>query len=229
MSSFLSSLRGVRTNVLGQVVDIPKHLRKDEQHDPIKVLVLRQDRPGQEEIYYVRADGTFSIEGLTVGSHIVQLACNRFEFAKVRIDVSKSGKMRAIAMVPSSHPSLYSSEEERKAAVASVDGFGFVKQNIPVEPILKIRPLNALNYFEVVPPMDYLGLLKNPMVIMLVVGVLVSVVFPKLVDPEAMKEAQKSMSQGEGSFRDLMNNLNGAAETTAANAITGQKKKPKKD
>jgi len=195
-------------------------------NDPIKILVLRQDNPYEEELYYVRGDGSFSIENLTPGSHLLQLVSTRFEFSKIRVDVAKSGKMRAIAMIPSNHPSLLSPEERQ--AAPSVDGFGFVKQAIAVEPVLRIRPLSTNNYFEVIPGFDYFSLLKNPMVIMVVVGVLFSVVFPKMVDPELMKEAQKSIGQSENDFRNILGNLNTDQQQTQVTSEEKPKKKQSK-
>ncbi|KAG2375174.1 hypothetical protein C9374_010178 [Naegleria lovaniensis] len=219
----------ITATLLGQVVDIPKNMKKDDQQDPIKILLLRQDSPSREDVYFVRADGSFAIEGLTPGSHILQLVCHRFEFAKIRIDVSKSGKMRGVMMIPSNHPSLLTEEERKSGAAQSLDGFGFVKQGIQVEPVLRVKPLTVLNYFEVVPGFDYFGILKNPMVIMLVVGVLISVVFPKLIDPEAMKEAQKSMSQSESEFKNLLGGLNTQISNQAASPSSSSKKKSKSE
>lgn len=216
------------TILLGQVVDIPKNMKKDDQQDQIKILLLRQDSPSREEVYFVRADGSFTIEGLTPGSHILHLVSHRFEFPKIRIDVSKSGKMRGVGMIPSNHPSLLTEEEKKSGAAQTLDGFGYVKQGIQVEPVLRVKPLNMLNYFEVVPGFDYLGILKNPMVIMLVVGVLISVVFPKLIDPEAMKEAQKSMGQSEAEFKNLLGGLNAQISSQSASTSSSGDKSSKK-
>ncbi|KAL9658580.1 hypothetical protein ABK040_006117 [Willaertia magna] len=183
----------------------------------IKITLLRQDNPNEEELYFVRSDGTFTIEQLTPGSHLLQIYSSYFEFPQIRIDVAKSGKMRAISFIPSNHPSLLSPEEKQQPQ-QGFDGFGYVKQFISVEPYLKIKPLNAAHYFEQVVPFDFLSLLKNPMVLMVGFGLLVSFVFPKMIDPQALKEAQKSMNQGESEIKGLFSGLTGQEE--------GSNKKP---
>jgi hypothetical protein len=134
---------------------------------------------------------------LTPGSHLVDIVSTEWIFPQIRIDVSgKSGKLRAFQLIPkASNP-------------ATNEDFTYLRQQIQTNP-LKIQPLSRADYFEKREPFNPYVWLKNPMVLTLVVGVGMAYIFPKIVDPEAMKEAQDQMSQSETDFKSLFSGAKG--------------------
>lgn len=67
---------------------------------------------------------------------------------------------------------------------------------------LKLTTLSKIEYFSKPAPFDLWSLFMNPMGIMVILGI-VMMILPKLVDPEALKEAQETFQQGEDSVRAL--------------------------
>ena len=48
---------------------------------------------------------------------------------------------------------------------------------------------------------DIMSLVKNPMIIVLVVGFAIAFLAPKLIDTEALKEASETVKEGESAIR----------------------------
>jgi hypothetical protein len=128
---------------------------------------------------------------LTAGTHIVDFYSTNYVIPQIRIDISgKSNRYRAFAMIPSTPAN-------------GIEGFGFVQTPITTEPIMHIKPIAPMEYFEKEEPFDPFSMLKNPMVITMIVGLGIAFLAPKLVDPETMKEAQATMSQSESELKNM--------------------------
>jgi len=159
---------------------------------------------GGEELAFLRSDGSFTLHSVQPGTHILDFTLGNFILPQVRIDISlkKRGKIRA------------SVSENGKIEV------------LPY-PLL-LDPRGKAKYF--VPREEYsmLGMLKNPMVIMMLVVGVMAFVLPKLADPEQMKEQMQQLSGDNGqppSISGLWNQLQEGAEPPAPQRRVESKKK----
>jgi len=134
-----------------------------------KVLVNDGEMMG-----FLKSDGTFAVNSVPSGSHLVEVVSPNYVFEKVRVDITKGGKIRA-----------------RKA--------NFVQPNaVHVVPYpLRFFADGQAPFFEIRETWKITDVLFNPMVIMMVLPVLFLFVMPKLLanaDPETQKEMQSSMN-----------------------------------
>jgi hypothetical protein len=149
---------------------------------------------------------------LTAGTHYIDFYSTNYILPQIRIDISgKTNRYRAFAITPS-------------APSGSIEGFGYVQTPISAEPLIHVKPLSTAEYFEKEESFDPLSLLKNPMVITLIVGLGIAVLAPKLVDPEAMKEVQASMSQNEADLKNVFSSLTTKDQQSNQSTKTGSKK-----
>eukprot|EP00667_Euglena_gracilis_P015897 EG_transcript_16558 len=129
---------------------------------------------GGEQVTFFRGDGSFEIHGLPPGTHLLDFNVPRFVFPQVRVDLSrkKKGKVRA------------SVAEDGKVETIKY-------------PLL-LEPKAVAQFF--VPREEYsmMGMLKNPMVIMMLVFGAMAFLMPRLTDPEQMKEQMQQMGMDNG-------------------------------
>ena len=129
---------------------------------------------------------------------MIDVISTHYIYPQIRIDVSsKSNKARAFRLVP------------RASNPMTSEDLTYMREPLSVNPLIQIVPLTEAQYFEKREPFSVLPLLKNPMVLMLIVGVGMAYIFPKVVDPEAMKEAQATLSSSESEFKNLLGGLKG--------------------
>jgi len=132
-------------------------------NDDVATLSLQGD---YSDRYYAtsRKDGSFTFFNLPSGAYLMQVHASNWTFIPIRVDVSKSGLIKASKI---STPST----------------------NIPHP--LKIEPDFRADYFMVREGFNVGSLLKNPMIIMMGVTFLMIVVLPKLMsgmDLEGMQQ-----------------------------------------
>uniref|UniRef100_A0A7S1J7N9 ER membrane protein complex subunit 7 beta-sandwich domain-containing protein n=1 Tax=Eutreptiella gymnastica TaxID=73025 RepID=A0A7S1J7N9_9EUGL len=129
---------------------------------------------GGERFAYVQNDGSFEMPMVPTGSHLLDFDVPNFVFNQVRIDMSKKkrGKIRATV-----------SESGRIETVAY--------------PLL-MEPKSKATYF--VPREEYnmSGILKNPMLLMMIFFGVMAFALPKMADPEEMKAQMKEMGMDNG-------------------------------
>eukprot|EP01102_Stenamoeba_stenopodia_P017601 TRINITY_DN6335_c0_g2_i2.p1 TRINITY_DN6335_c0_g2~~TRINITY_DN6335_c0_g2_i2.p1 ORF type:complete len:250 (-),score=65.85 TRINITY_DN6335_c0_g2_i2:254-1003(-) len=166
-----------------------------------------------------RVGGKFIFHEVPVGSYLLEVLSTEYEYPPLRVDVSTkfTGKLRARHLLnPSNH-----------AAVPLV-----------------LTPERSVRYFEVREPFNVLGLLKNPMFLMLGFTLVMLVILPKMMSSlgnEAVEELQNSpLNQAGGLLQTLMPNAPiitpGALAAAAANnnssnnskAAAGGGRKPKR-
>jgi len=132
---------------------------------------------GGERVALVRADGSFRFDDVQVGrSYLVEAVMKGQVFAPVRVTVSGSKgsggavKVKAHLPTPTSPRVTYP---------------------------LQLRSTRAAVYYSVREPVNWLGLLKNPMAIMMIVTLVMVVVMPRMMnnmDPAELEEMKKMQS-----------------------------------
>lgn len=125
---------------------------------------------GGQQKTFVRPDGYFAFQGVTAGTHLIEVFAAGYSFSPVRVDVSARlhGKVRALAV-----------ETRRYYSDALV-----------------LEPNRQEGYYEVRETFSALALVKTPMGMMVCFMVVALLVLPRLmdsIDPEEMKKVQEDM------------------------------------
>lgn len=133
--------------------------------------VILYGNGGQQEVLATK-DGSFHINDVPPGAYLLEVISNSWSYPKVRVDVSsrQSGKIKA----------KVSSETQ-------------VGQTLAYP--LNLVPLGPMKFIEERPGFQIFSLLKNPMVLMIGVTLLMTVLLPKLMTADAMKELQTNQPQ----------------------------------
>jgi hypothetical protein len=133
--------------------------------------VILYGNGGQQEVIATK-DGTFHINDVPPGAYLLEAVSNSWSYPKVRVDVSsrQSGKIKA----------RVSSETQVGQALAYP---------------LQLVPIGPMKFVEDRPGFQIFSLLKNPMVLMIGVTLLMTVLLPRLMTPDTMKELQPNQPQ----------------------------------
>jgi len=145
-------------------------------------------RNGYQMTTFIRQDGSFTFHDVSPGSYILEILMVDYFFLPVRLDVSarEKGRVRASLLVPSSSSSQS----------LSLQNIRKDKLQYP----LSLTPIHKPDYFQRRAPMNIMGMLKNPMVIMILITLVIVVVMPRMLanmdpaDIEEMKRMQNNMS-----------------------------------
>ncbi|GAB5361886.1 hypothetical protein AAMO2058_000751400 [Amorphochlora amoebiformis] len=126
---------------------------------------------GGEHVAVPQANGRFIIHGLAPDTYHLQVQSVDYVFSPVRIDISAkdNGKIRAISADPMNK-----------------------KERIPYP--LNLKPKAQAQYFEKHKPFNPMGLLANPMFLMMGACLLL-MGFSKFIDPEELNKAQKELQR----------------------------------
>ncbi|GBG77607.1 hypothetical protein CBR_g24053 [Chara braunii] len=143
-----------------------------EKMPTVKISQVKLVLDGGERVTFLKQEGFFSFLDVPVGIHLLEVVAMGYMFVPVRIDVSPryEGNTRAMWTDETTH----------------------VKEGMMV-----LHPLQPIEYYEKREPFSVSGMLKNPMVLMVLFMVVAMFLLPKLVenmDPEAMRELQQEMT-----------------------------------
>jgi len=124
---------------------------------------------GGEHIGFLREDGSFIVQGISSGSHIVEVLHSQVHYESTRVDITSKGKIRA-RKVNHLQPSQVSH----------------------VTYPLRFNPLGAYRYFQVREQWRITDVLLSPMVLMMVLPLILIVILPKMMsDPETRREMEQ--------------------------------------
>lgn len=117
---------------------------------------------------FLREDGSFVINNVPWGSHVVQVMNPTFVYEPVRVDINSKGKMRARA-VNNIQPS----------------------QVVQVPYPLRMKTIGGYRYFLQREQWRITDIFMNPMVLMTVLPLALMMLLPRLNDPETRKEMEQ--------------------------------------
>jgi len=124
---------------------------------------------GGEHIGLLREDGSFTIEGLTSGSFVIDVVHPQFQYESARVDITSKGKLRA-RKVNYIQPALVT--------------------HLPYP--LRLNPIGAYKYFIPREQWRVTDVLFSPMVLMMVLPLVLILILPKMMsDPETRKEMEQ--------------------------------------
>eukprot|EP00742_Colponemidia_sp_Colp-10_P003485 GILJ01003712.1.p1 GENE.GILJ01003712.1~~GILJ01003712.1.p1 ORF type:complete len:233 (-),score=41.20 GILJ01003712.1:165-863(-) len=157
---------------------------------PVKIVL----NGGQYQTF-AKNDGSFSIHNVPSGTYLLEVFHSLYHFEPVRVDISKANKIIA---------TLSTLMDERGARLQY--------------PLL-LLPSRPYEFFEKREEMSIVGLVKNPMVLMVGFSLLMMFALPKMqqnMDPEQLKEMQQ-MTGGDMDPASMLKNLlsGGAAAAPA--------------
>jgi len=124
---------------------------------------------GGEHIGLLREDGTFIVQGIPSGSHVVEVLHSQLHYESTRVDITTKGKIRA-RKVNHLQPSQVSH----------------------VTYPLRFTPLGAYRYFQAREQWRITDILLSPMVLMMILPLVLIVILPKMMsDPETRREMEQ--------------------------------------
>jgi len=139
------------------------HLNMDNWASQFQILVN-----GGEHVASIHEDGTFIVQGVNSGSHVLDVIHPSIHYESARIDITSKGKIRA-RKVNNLQPS----------AVTHM-----------VYP-LRLTLIGPYRYFQTREQWRITDILFSPMVLMMVLPLVLIVILPKMMsDPETRKEME---------------------------------------
>ncbi len=160
-----------------------------ESASEIKITLTVSGGSGSQKVRTrPKKDGTFALLDVPPGDHTLQIVAIGFSFPPiiVSVDGENNGEvvMRYSEDMSTILPKLKTPE-------------GTTKEKT-IERVV-VAPVSKVDYFEPSNRVTLLGLLKNPMVLMVLMTVIMAVAVPSLIrnmDPEALEELKKEMGKG---------------------------------
>lgn len=133
-------------------------------------LILNTEQ-GQELKAFCDLGGSFLLQAVPPGNHLLNVYGVGYQFAEVNLEVNdRVGLVRAVYVY-------------NKQALSGSS--------------LTIRPVGVVSYLEKRAPVDVLALLKSPMGLITMFILFAVVVLPRLkIDPEELREYQEQMGGG---------------------------------
>jgi len=124
---------------------------------------------GGEHIGLLREDGTFTVQGVPSGSHVVEVIHSQFHYDSARVDITTKGKIRARKL-----------NHLQPSQVSHL--------TYP----LRFTPLGAYRYFQAREQWRVTDVLLSPMVLMMILPLVLIVILPKMMsDPETRREMEQ--------------------------------------
>ena len=130
---------------------------------------------------YTKQDGSFTFYNVPPGIHLLDVQSTTYMFSHVKIQLLENDEQK--------HTS-----DEMNIKCIQYAYVGSSKQAIPHPLILTAHA--TYNYFQPRPTFSMFGLLKNPMVLMMLLSVVLVALMPTMMenlDPEQKEQIQKNM------------------------------------
>jgi len=122
---------------------------------------------------FLDSDNSFSIQGLSSGSYLVEIEHPDYMYEPVRVDINSKGKHRA--------------RKNNHVQPSQVSQLPYP---------LRMKPLGRFRYFHKREEWKITDVLFNPMVMMMVLPLLLVTVLPKMMqDPETKKEMEEMQAK----------------------------------
>eukprot|EP00756_Hemistasia_phaeocysticola_P033723 Hpha_TRINITY_DN16480_c1_g2::TRINITY_DN16480_c1_g2_i1::g.163718::m.163718 len=150
---------------------------------------------------YVKPTGSFLLR-LAPGSHIVDFATRDVLLPQLRIDVSRKTKGKYRTMFNDKH-------------------------RTPLHDPIEIEPLGRVEYFEQHEQVNWIGFLKSPSVLMMVLPAAMVFLMPMLVDQDQLKEQMRTLSPNQGGMSGMMKQMQEQQEQQRAAPQRRVQPKPK--
>ena len=158
-----------------------------------------------------KRDGRFTIHDVPPGEHRLEVFCVGFSFPPiiVTVDGENDGNVEA----------RYAEDREtvlEKTGVVRDEETGKI---LDFERVI-VAPVSRVDYFEPSNRMTLSGMLKNPMVLMFVATLVMSIIVPSMIrnmDAETLEELQKEM--GKGNIIDQLSAVNRVVDESVDRTI----------
>ncbi|KAI7868145.1 hypothetical protein BDF14DRAFT_1796773 [Spinellus fusiger] len=171
---------------LAHAATIKGAIKKDSRL-PTSTLLRTNTRVtlnGQAYTTLVDISGEFVLHNVAPGSYLLEIHSIDYIFPKLRVDVT----------------------ENTVQAAYTVTGGAWDTRGALMQHPLEIRSLAKADYFIEKQNFQIMGILKNPMFLMLGFSGLIMFVMPKMMkslDPEAMKEMAESQAEAQKMLSDM--------------------------
>jgi len=146
----------------------PPDLRSLSWSSDVTVLV-----DGGRRRAFIAEDNSFSIQGLSSGSFLLEVEHPDYVYEPIRVDINSKGKHRA--------------RKNNQVQPSQVTQLPYP---------LRMKPLGRFRYFQKREEWKVTDILFNPMVMMMVLPLLLVTVLPKMMqDPETKKEMEEMQAK----------------------------------
>ena len=163
-----------------------------ESAGEVKITLTISGGSGKQKVRTTpKKDGTFCLLDVPPGDHELQIVAIGFSFPPivVSVDGENDGEDMSTILPKVKMPEKTTIQTTKKNE----------EENAKMVDRVVIAPVSKVDYFEPSNRVTLLGLLKNPMVLMVLMTVVMAVAVPSLIrnmDPEALEELKKEMGKG---------------------------------
>ena len=146
-----------------------------------------------------KKDGTFTLLDVPPGDHELKIVAIGFSFPPIFVSVDGENDGEVVARYSEDMSTILPKVKMPEKTIQTTTTKKNDEENAKMVDRVVIAPVSKVDYFEPSNRVTLLGLLKNPMVLMVLMTVLMAVAVPSLIrnmDPEALEELKKEMGKG---------------------------------
>jgi hypothetical protein len=160
----------------------------------VKITLTISGGSGQQKVRTTpKKDGTFALLDVPPGDHKLQIVAIGFSFPPIVVSVDGENDGEVVMRYSEDMSTILPKVKMPEKTTKKNEESAKMVDRVVVAPVSKV------DYFEPSNRVTLLGLLKNPMVLMVLMTVVMAVAVPSLIrnmDPEALEELKKEMGKG---------------------------------
>ena len=160
----------------------------------VKITLTISGGSGQQKVRTTpKKDGTFALLDVPPGDHKLQIVAIGFSFPPIVVSVDGENDGEVVMRYSEDMSTILPKVKMPEKTTKKNEESAKMVDRVVVAPVSKV------DYFEPANRVTLLGLLKNPMVLMVLMTVVMAVAVPSLIrnmDPEALEELKKEMGKG---------------------------------
>ncbi|CAL6366777.1 unnamed protein product [Bathycoccus prasinos] len=171
-----------------------------ESAGEVKITLTISGGSGKQKVRTTpKKDGTFCLLDVPPGDHELQIVAIGFSFPPIVVSVDGENDGEVVARYSEDMSTILPKVKMPEKTTIQTPKKNDEEENAKMVDRVVIAPVSKVDYFEPSNRVTLLGLLKNPMVLMVLMTVVMAVAVPSLIrnmDPEALEELKKEMGKG---------------------------------
>ncbi|CAL6373398.1 unnamed protein product [Bathycoccus prasinos] len=171
-----------------------------ESAGEVKITLTISGGSGKQKVRTTpKKDGTFCLLDVPPGDHELQIVAIGFSFPPIVVSVDGENDGEVVARYSEDMSTILPKVKMPEKTTIQTPKKNDEEENAKTVDRVVIAPVSKVDYFEPSNRVTLLGLLKNPMVLMVLMTVVMAVAVPSLIrnmDPEALEELKKEMGKG---------------------------------
>ena len=171
-----------------------------ESAGEVKITLTISGGSGKQKVRTTpKKDGTFCLLDVPPGDHELQIVAIGFSLPPIVVSVDGENDGEVVARYSEDMSTILPKVKMPEKTTIQTTKKNDEEENAKMVDRVVIAPVSKVDYFEPSNRVTLLGLLKNPMVLMVLMTVVMAVAVPSLIrnmDPEALEELKKEMGKG---------------------------------